>query len=264
MTIAVTIVLITTLRLYDHVAVLTGGGPGFRTETAVFYLLRMGFTNNRTGYASAIAFVLLLIIGSVSVILVGLMRRREVPAVSRTRETTLPPRARFVLAGISVAAFSLPLYIAVVNVLKINTQISRQPLALPNPVSMQNLIDGLTRSDNLLWIGLRNSVIISTATVIIIVPIAATVAYWVVRRRSRITKIALLVLMSGMMIPPHVVFIPAVDVLEFLGIARTFPGWCCSTSGEASCHSPCSSTSALCRHSPRVSMRLLSSTALLR
>ena len=77
-TIAVTIVLITTLRLYDHVAVLTGGGPGFRTETAVFYLLRMGFTNNRTGYASSIAFVLLLIIGSVSAILVGLMRRREV------------------------------------------------------------------------------------------------------------------------------------------------------------------------------------------
>ncbi len=77
-TIAVTIVLITTLRLYDHVAVLTGGGPGFRTETAVFYLLRMGFTNNRTGYASAIAFVLLLIIGSVSAILIGLMRRREV------------------------------------------------------------------------------------------------------------------------------------------------------------------------------------------
>ena len=77
-TIAVTIVLITTLRLYDHVAVLTGGGPGFRTETAVFYLLRMGFTNNRTGYASSIAFVLLVIIGSVSAILVGLMRRREV------------------------------------------------------------------------------------------------------------------------------------------------------------------------------------------
>ena len=77
-TIAVTIVLITTLRLYDHVAVLTGGGPGFRTETAVFYLLRMGFTNNRTGYASSTAFVLLLIIGSVSAILVGLLRRREV------------------------------------------------------------------------------------------------------------------------------------------------------------------------------------------
>ena len=77
-TIAVTIVLITTLRLYDHVAVLTGGGPGFRTETAVFYLLRMGFTNNRTGYASSTAFVLLLIIGSVSAILVSLLRRREV------------------------------------------------------------------------------------------------------------------------------------------------------------------------------------------
>ena len=143
---------------------------------------------------------------------------------NRTRETTLSRRTRLLLAGISVAAFSLPLYIAVVNVFKINTQISRRPLALPSPVTTQNLVDGLTRSDNLLWIGLRNSMTISIATVIIIVPVAATVAYWVVRRRNRITKIALMVLMSGMMIPPHVVFIPAVEVLEFLGIARTFPG----------------------------------------
>lgn len=144
--------------------------------------------------------------------------------MSRTRETMVPRRTRFVLAGVSVAAFSLPLYVALVNVFKINEQIMRQPLGLPTPPTAQNLVDGLTRSDNLLWIGLRNSVIISVATVILIVPVAATVAYWVVRRKNTITKIALLVLMSGMMIPPHVVFIPAVKVLRFFGIDGTFPG----------------------------------------
>ncbi|MEA2026623.1 MAG: sugar ABC transporter permease, partial [Chloroflexota bacterium] len=77
-TISTAIVLITTLRLYDHIAVLTGGGPGFRTESAVFYLLRMGFTNNRIGYASSIALVLLVIIGVSSGLIVAYLRRREV------------------------------------------------------------------------------------------------------------------------------------------------------------------------------------------
>lgn len=77
-TISTAIVLITTLRLYDHVAVLTGGGPGFRTESAVFYLLRMGFSNNRIGYASSIALVLLVIIAATSGVIVWYLRRREV------------------------------------------------------------------------------------------------------------------------------------------------------------------------------------------
>jgi ABC-type sugar transport system permease subunit len=77
-TIATAIVLISTLRLYDHIAVLTSGGPGFRTESAVFYLLRMGFSNNRIGYSSSIAFVLLILIGVISGVTVGYLRRREV------------------------------------------------------------------------------------------------------------------------------------------------------------------------------------------
>jgi ABC-type sugar transport system permease subunit len=77
-TISTAIVLITTLRLYDHIAVLTAGGPGFRTESAVFYLLRMGFSNNRIGYASSIALVLLILIATLSAVVVRYLRRREV------------------------------------------------------------------------------------------------------------------------------------------------------------------------------------------
>ncbi|MEA2026622.1 MAG: carbohydrate ABC transporter permease [Chloroflexota bacterium] len=131
---------------------------------------------------------------------------------------------RIVLSAVVVGLFALPLYVAVVNVFKTNDQIMRAPLALPDPFSMENLLDGMTRSDNLLWTGFFNSLVIAVSTVVLVVPVAAVVAYWIVRRKSRFTRIALLVLMAGMMIPPHIVLLPAVRVLEFLGIAFTFPG----------------------------------------
>ena len=37
----------------------------------------MGFTNNRTGYASAMAVVLFLIIATISGVVVGYLKRRE-------------------------------------------------------------------------------------------------------------------------------------------------------------------------------------------
>jgi raffinose/stachyose/melibiose transport system permease protein len=128
------------------------------------------------------------------------------------------------VSGGLVALFALPLYVAVVNVFKTNDQILRAPLAVPAPFTLENLTDGMTRSDNLLWTGLFNSLVISIGTVVFIVPVAAVLAYWIVRRNNRVTRIALLVLMAGLMVPPHVVLLPAVRVLEFLGIAFTFPG----------------------------------------
>lgn len=144
--------------------------------------------------------------------------------MSSTQESARSRWLRMAVSGGLVALFALPLYVAVVNVFKTNDQILRAPLAIPTPFTLENLTDGMTRSDNLLWIGLFNSLVISIGTVVLIVPVAAVLAYWIVRRNSRVTRVALLVLMAGLMVPPHVVLLPAVRVLEFLGIAFTFPG----------------------------------------
>ncbi len=144
--------------------------------------------------------------------------------MSSTQESTRSRWLRMAVSGGLVALFALPLYVAVVNVFKTNDQILRAPLAVPTPFTLENLTDGMTRSDNLLWTGLFNSLVISIGTVVFIVPVAAVLAYWIVRRNNRVTRIALLVLMAGLMVPPHVVLLPAVRVLEFLGIAFTFPG----------------------------------------
>ncbi len=76
-TISVVLCLITTLKLYDVVAVLTGGGPAESTQSTAFYLISVAFTDNRFGYASSIAMFLLALTAVVSYGVTTLLRRRE-------------------------------------------------------------------------------------------------------------------------------------------------------------------------------------------
>lgn len=76
-TISVTLSLITTLKLYDVIAVLTGGGPANSTKSVAYYLIDVAFTGNRFGYASAVAMLLLGLTALISYGTSGLLRRRE-------------------------------------------------------------------------------------------------------------------------------------------------------------------------------------------
>jgi ABC-type sugar transport system permease subunit len=77
MTISVVLCLITTFKLYDIIAVLTGGGPANSTQSTAFYLISEAFTENRFGYSSAIAIFLLIVTAVVAYGLTALLRRRE-------------------------------------------------------------------------------------------------------------------------------------------------------------------------------------------
>lgn len=76
-TISVVLCLITTLKLYDIIAGLTGGGPARSTQSIAYYLIDVAFTNNRFGYSSAIAMLLLLLTAVISYGGTALLRRRE-------------------------------------------------------------------------------------------------------------------------------------------------------------------------------------------
>lgn len=76
-TITVTLCLITTFKLYDVIAVLTGGGPANSTQSTAFYLVQTAFTNNRFGYSSAIAMLLLALTAGVAYLVTYLLRKRE-------------------------------------------------------------------------------------------------------------------------------------------------------------------------------------------
>ncbi|MDX3102503.1 carbohydrate ABC transporter permease [Nonomuraea angiospora] len=79
LTINTVVLLISAFKIFDHVKVITNGGPGTGTTASVaFVVLQEGFVENRTGYASAEAVVMLVVIAALSVVTLRILQRREV------------------------------------------------------------------------------------------------------------------------------------------------------------------------------------------
>ncbi len=75
---AAIIATIASMQLFDLVYVMTKGGPLFHTETLVTYLYEVGFQNFRSGYASAISWVLFVLIMLLSIFQLRFFRYDEV------------------------------------------------------------------------------------------------------------------------------------------------------------------------------------------
>ncbi|WP_343951231.1 sugar ABC transporter permease [Nonomuraea longicatena] len=79
LTVNTVVLLITTFKIFDHVKVITNGGPGTgTTATVAFTIMQEGFVENRQGYASAMAIVMLVIVALASAVALRLLQRREV------------------------------------------------------------------------------------------------------------------------------------------------------------------------------------------
>jgi raffinose/stachyose/melibiose transport system permease protein len=134
-------------------------------------------------------------------------------------------RYRDVMAGVVTIIFSLPLYLALVNVFKFEEQITRFPVALPNPFTLENLSTVISRPDNLLFEGLKTSFIITVSTVIIVTFFASTLGYYIARnQRSRLLQALLLVFIAGMMVPTQVTIVPVARLLNWFGLMGTLQG----------------------------------------
>lgn len=78
MTVCVMLSMISALKIFDQIAVMTDGGPGFATETLTYIVYKVGFGELRQGYGTALSLVLFVLILLVSLIQVRLLRKREV------------------------------------------------------------------------------------------------------------------------------------------------------------------------------------------
>jgi len=65
------------LRVFDHIFILTEGGPGLATETLGLYIYRTAFRFSNFGYAAAMSFVLLIITNIISAGYIRLLQTRE-------------------------------------------------------------------------------------------------------------------------------------------------------------------------------------------
>ncbi len=80
MLVAILIRLMDSFKTFDLIFVLTQGGPGMSTETLNYYTYRYGFKFFHMGYASALSWLLVIIVTVISIILVRTIRSRGIYA----------------------------------------------------------------------------------------------------------------------------------------------------------------------------------------
>jgi multiple sugar transport system permease protein len=69
--------LLASLKVFDQIYLMTAGGPEDATRPIIEYAYDMGFTGYRIGYASAVSYILFVLIVVVSLVQLRLFRKRE-------------------------------------------------------------------------------------------------------------------------------------------------------------------------------------------
>ena len=72
--------LLNSLKVFDQIYQMTGGGPGGTTRPILLYIYEVGFTGYRMGYASAISYIYFFLIIAVSIAYMVISSRRSVKA----------------------------------------------------------------------------------------------------------------------------------------------------------------------------------------
>lgn len=138
---------------------------------------------------------------------------------------------RLASSWLAVAAFILPIYIALVSAFKSQQQILANPLALPAPFTLDNITNALSRSDHLVQGGLTNSLLVTALTLIVIIPLGSATSFWVFERNGKLKGILLAVFALGLMVPPQVVLQPIITLLKMIGLQNSYPGLILSNVG---------------------------------
>jgi multiple sugar transport system permease protein len=69
--------ILASLQVFDQFFLITEGGPNNETRPVVQYIIYQGFTGYRIGYASAVSYIVFVLIVSVTLLRLWLVRRRE-------------------------------------------------------------------------------------------------------------------------------------------------------------------------------------------
>lgn len=125
-----------------------------------------------------------------------------------------------ILVGI---LFLAPFYIVVVNAFKTPMETAQSILSLPKGVNLANFDKAIEVTN--FWVTLKNSVIVTVASVVLIV-LSSSMAGYIICRNSekRFYKAMDLILMSGMMVSFQMIMIPVYRMMKNLKLMNTYTG----------------------------------------
>jgi raffinose/stachyose/melibiose transport system permease protein len=125
---------------------------------------------------------------------------------------------------IAVVVFVIPFLFILVTAAKDRATASHLEFTFPldDGAIVQNLGDVISARNNLMVVAMRNSLILTVASVTLIVFLSAMVGYVLQRRRDRLGAVVSALILAGLVIPPAIV--PTIYVLQSIGLFKTLPG----------------------------------------
>jgi raffinose/stachyose/melibiose transport system permease protein len=150
-----------------------------------------------------------------------------VTAVATAAPARRRPRRNYWLSALAILlsfiVFVVPFLFMVLTALKDRGQASELDFSWPTNIQfVQNFQEVIEARDYMLIIAFINSIILTVASVAILVVLSAMVAYVLQRRKSRWNGLINFLVLAGLIMPPAIV--PTIWVLQAVGLFSTMPG----------------------------------------
>jgi raffinose/stachyose/melibiose transport system permease protein len=122
-----------------------------------------------------------------------------------------------------VVVFIIPFVFIVVTAMKGRQEASLLRLSWPTEWhGLENLKAVLDARDRILLLAMKNSLILTLASVALLVVLASMVGFVLERRNDRVAKVVNVFLLAGLIVPPAVV--PTIYVLQEINLFKTLRG----------------------------------------
>lgn len=118
--------------------------------------------------------------------------------------------------------FVTPFLYMLVNSLKGTKEANLMSLSLPKEIHPENYLEVIKANNYMLVIAFKNSLILALCSVILLILTGSMAGYVLQRRNDRTTRLANVLIMSGLMVPPAI--LPTIWVLQGLHLYKTLLG----------------------------------------
>ena len=118
--------------------------------------------------------------------------------------------------------FVTPFLYMLVNSLKGTKEANLMSLSLPKEIHPENYLEVIKANNYMLVTAFKNSLILALCSVILLILTGSMAGYVLQRRNDRTTRLANVLIMSGLMVPPAI--LPTIWVLQGLHLYKTLLG----------------------------------------
>ena len=118
--------------------------------------------------------------------------------------------------------FVTPFLYMLVNSLKGTKEANLMSLSLPEYIHLENYLEVIKANNYMLVTAFKNSLILALCSVILLILTGSMAGYVLQRRNDRTTRLANVLIMSGLMVPPAI--LPTIWVLQGLHLYKTLLG----------------------------------------